>query len=154
MRQTVAAVVVIPYFFLIYKFSCSHEQVYFLSFTYFHIIDKLPVESSNHLEVLLHWRITMRQELTRNNQIHEVADNWLMFSNKLGECEQINTVYLIFIDSTEMPLKLIINKIQVDNSKLSSTTTHFGLLKPVAIMVKFNVFIVRDRRLPKTREYV
>ena len=96
----------------------------------------------------------MRQELTRNNQIHEVADNWLMFLNKLGECEQINTVYLIFIDSTEMPLKLIINKIQVDNSKLSSTTTHFGLLKPVAIMVKFNVFIVRDRRLPKTREYV
>ena len=53
----------------------------------------------------------MRRELTRNNQIHEVVDNGLMFSNELGECEEINAVYLVFIDSTEMPLKLIINKI-------------------------------------------
>ena len=77
------------------QFICS---VLYIS----HIIDKLPVESANPI---------MRRELTRNNQIHEVADNWLMFSNELGECEQINAVYLIFIDSTEMPLKLIINKI-------------------------------------------
>ena len=36
--------------------------------------------------------------MTRNNQIHEVADHWLMFLIEFGECEQINTVHSIFID--------------------------------------------------------
>ena len=49
------------------QFICS---VLYIS----HIIDKLPVESANPI---------MRRELTRNNQIHEVADHWLMFSNEL-----------------------------------------------------------------------